>query len=314
MNNCVPPALYDYANKWINQENPNTIHVKNTAMERYFTRYLLQKAMSVFKWALPKTWASDYFKYVLYCWGWIAVVNTDKFGIICQQCGLRGYDVFYRPTNAVIVNPLLRGMLEPKIDVQCTVLKLQPDYGNIMDLVTYYADLMTLVTEAIAVTAFNTKNAYVFAAGNNGIAESIKKMYDNIASGNPAVVVDKKLFDTNNGKMMMEVFGDGKQSTIINELISALRYLEQQYDRDIGLPSTPTSNKERDLVDEVRTSTINSVSKVGMWLQLLQEDCEKTRRMFGIDISVDWRVPPTITTGGDNNASNNEPVCNVPVG
>jgi hypothetical protein len=100
--------------------------------------------MSVFEWQIPPTWSKDYFLYVLYCWGFMAIINTDKFGVIPQACGLQGYDVFYRPTHAVIVNPLLTGMKTPRIDKQCVLMRLQPDYGGIMDMVTYYSDMMAL--------------------------------------------------------------------------------------------------------------------------------------------------------------------------
>ena len=294
--NSGPPLYYDYLNAVNGTTMPSTVHVTNTALSAYFRRYLLQKIMSVFTWTLPDTWAADYFKYVLYVYGYIAVVNTDLYGVICQQCGLRGYDIFYRPTNAVIANPLIRNTLEPRIGRQCTLIKLQPDYGSVMDLVNYYSDLFALLATGVGVTALNSKNNYVFAAQNPQIAESIKKMYDKLASGEPAVVVNKKLFDESTGKLNMEMFGGGSQSTIINDLLLAMTTIENMCDRDIGLPVMPSNNKERDIAGEVRNNNVNSTSLVSMWLAELQKSCAQTREMFGIDIDVDWRSPPE--TGG----------------
>ena len=135
------PYYYDYINKQNSTVKPSTVHIHNTGLSMFFKRYLLQRAISVFKWKLPETWSKDYFLYSLYCWGYVAIVNTDKFGVIPQACGLSGYDVFYQPTNAIIANPLLRGTLQPKIGKECTLIKLQPDYGNVMGLVDYYGDL-----------------------------------------------------------------------------------------------------------------------------------------------------------------------------
>ena len=109
------PASYDYINAANAAVSPSTVHCRNTALSQYFRRYLLQKAMSLYKWKLPEHWSKNYFLYVLYCWGYIAVVNTSKFGVIPQGCTLTGYNVFYQPTNAIITNPLLRGNLEPRI-------------------------------------------------------------------------------------------------------------------------------------------------------------------------------------------------------
>ena len=42
------PIFYDYQNAIISQTTPNTVHVKNVGLTRFFQRYLLQKAISVF--------------------------------------------------------------------------------------------------------------------------------------------------------------------------------------------------------------------------------------------------------------------------
>ena len=78
------PETYDYINMYNASFSPSTVHVKNVALQRFFRRYLFQKAISVFEWKLPKTWNRDYFLYVLYAWGYIGVVETNKYGVICQ--------------------------------------------------------------------------------------------------------------------------------------------------------------------------------------------------------------------------------------
>lgn len=158
------PYYYKYINAETSQVTPSTVHVKDSGLCRYFTKYLLQKAMSVFEWDLPETWNKDYFLYVLYCWGYVAVINTDKFGVIPQGCGLKGYDVFYAPTHAVIANPLLSGILEPRIGTQCELLKLQPDFSGILDLVGHYAEQMALASQSVSVNLLNSKLSYVFTA------------------------------------------------------------------------------------------------------------------------------------------------------
>ena len=85
------PAEYDYINYYNAQMDPSTVNIKNTAVNRYFVKYLIQKAISVFEWKLPPLWAKNYFLYSLYCFGFVAVVETDKLGVIPQACGLRGY-------------------------------------------------------------------------------------------------------------------------------------------------------------------------------------------------------------------------------
>lgn len=286
------PFFYDHANAMVSQVTPNTVHVKNVGLTRFFQRYLLQKAISVFKWNLPENWSRDYFLYVLYCWGFIAIVNTDKFGVIPQGCGLKGYNVFYQPRSAIIQNPLLSGTLEPVIGKQCTLLKLQPDYGGIMDLVSFYAQEMALASEAIDVNLLNSKLSYVFTASNKNAAESLKKLYDRIASGEPAVVIDKNLYN-DDGSVSWEAFQQNVgQNYIASDLLSDMRKIEAEFDTKIGIPNANTDKKERLITDEVNSNNVETRNLPELWLESLQHGCKEANAMFGINISVDWRNEP----------------------
>ena len=104
------PASYEEINLYNGSFSPSTIHCKDTGLQRYFRKYLLQKAMSVYKWKLPETWDKDYFLYSLYGYGYIAVIDTEAFGVIPQWGAVGGYNVFYHPTYVMIANPLLPAM------------------------------------------------------------------------------------------------------------------------------------------------------------------------------------------------------------
>lgn len=300
------PYYYNYINAETSQVTPSTVHVKDSGLCRYFTKYLLQKAMSVFEWDLPETWNKDYFLYVLYCWGYVAVVNTDKFGVIPQGCGLKGYDVFYAPTHAVIKNPLLSGILEPRIGTQCELLKLQPDFSGIQDLVGHYAEQMALASQSVSVNLLNSKLSYVFTAKTKALAESLKKMYDQIASGEPAVVIDSRLKNAADCEETWKAFEQNVGGNyIVTNLLADLRKIEAMFDTEIGIPNANTDKRERLIQDEVNANNIETYSKCAMWLENLQEACQKVNRMFGLSISVDWRDIPMM--GGEPDASNVEP-------
>lgn len=283
------PFLYDYVNMASSSVQPSGIHVNNTGLNRYFQRYLMQKAISVFEWNIPETWAKNYFLYVLYSWGYIAVFETDRYGVIPQGCGLRGYDIFYQPTHATISNPLLKGIIQPRIGKQCEIIKLQPDYNGIMDIVNYYSNLMALVTETLGTNLLNTKLSYIFGAENKAQADSFKKMFDEVASGKPAVFVDKNLFDDNGKPKWFTFENDLKQNYLGDELLTALRKIDAMFDNDIGIPNANTDKKERLIVDEVNANNFETRSKCELWLESLKDGCEKVNNMFGIDLSVDWR-------------------------
>lgn len=294
------PYYYNYINAETSQVTPSTVHVKDSGLCRYFTKYLLQKAMSVFEWDLPETWNKDYFLYVLYCWGYVAVVNTDKFGVIPQGCGLKGYDVFYAPTHAVIANPLLSGILEPRIGTQCELLKLQPDFSGILDLVGHYAEQMALASQSVSVNLLNSKLSYVFTAKTKALAESLKKMYDQIASGEPAVVIDSRLKNAADGEETWKSFEQNVGGNyIVTDLLADLRKIEAMFDTEIGIPNANTDKRERLIQDEVNANNIETYSKCAMWLENLQDACKRVNDMFGLSISVRWREIPMIGGGAD---------------
>ena len=294
------PYYYNYINAETSQVTPSTVHVKDSGLCRYFTKYLLQKAMSVFEWDLPATWNKDYFLYVLYCWGYVAVINTDKFGVIPQGCGLKGYDVFYAPTHAVIANPLLSGILEPRIGTQCELLKLQPDFSGILDLVGHYAEQMALASQSVSVNLLNSKLSYVFTAKTKALAESLKKMYDQIASGEPAVVIDSRLKNAADGEETWKSFEQNVGGNyIVTNLLADLRKIEAMFDTEIGIPNANTDKRERLIQDEVNANNIETYSKCAMWLENLQDACKRVNDMFGLSIAVRWREIPMIGGGAD---------------
>lgn len=283
------PIYYNYINAANSQISPSTVHVRNSALAMYFRRYLLQRAMSVFKWTAPDYWNMDYFKYILYCWGYIAIINTNEFGVIPQQCSLGGYNVFYAPTYAIIANPKLKGILQPTIDKQCTIIKLQPDYGGILDMVYYYADQLALCGEAVAMNIQNSKLGYVVGARSKVIAEAIKKAFDMIMQGEPLAVYDKEL--AGEDSPLFDTFCQNlAQNFIAQDISETMRRIENEFCTRIGINNTNTDKAERMVVDEVNANNEEVHTLADMWLESLKESCRKTRELFLLDdFDVDWR-------------------------
>lgn len=294
------PFLYDYQGVDTNAKNPAGVVVTNSHLSRYFQRQLLQKAISVFRWEMPKNWADNYTLFSLYCFGYVAVAKTDKFGVIPQHCTLSGYDVFYRPNTAIISNPLIS--YKPlTIGKNCELLRLQPDYGGILDTVRLYADLMALCVQAASVNLLNSKLSYVFFADNSAMAQSFKKLMDEIEGGKPAVVADSKLKNTN-GSINMEMLQQNVKTNFITpELLVCLRNISNMFATEIGLPNANTDKRERLITDEVNANNAETSGKADMWLEQLQKDCEKVRAMFPEieTLSVDWRYKPNVGGVGD---------------
>lgn len=287
------PAMYGEIDLYNSSFSPSTVHVKNTMLQRYFRKYLLQKAISVFKWKLPEEWDEDYFKYVLYGLGYIAVLNTRSFGVICQGGALGGYNLYYRPSYIMITNPLLKETITADIDVDCAIIKLQPDYSSIMDIVGYYADQMALASEALGLNLVNVKTGVIFGAKDKTQAESFKKMYDKLNGGDPAVFIDKNLLDDQGKPNWMPFVQNLTQQYISDKILADIRKIESMFDTEIGIPNNSNSEKaERLIVDEVNANNVETATRCELWLESIRKGIKKANSMYGLELSVDWRVNP----------------------
>ena len=287
-----PPFDYQTLNYYNASRSPSTVHVKNTALRRFFRKYLFQKAISVFKWNIPEEWDKDYFLYTLYGLGYIAVINTDQYGVICQGGALGGYNLYYRPSYIIITNPLIRGSITANLDRDCALIKLQPDYGNIMDLVGYYADQMALASESLGINMLNVKSGTVFGAESKAKAESYKKMYDTLSDGDPAVVIDKKLLDEQGKPTWFPFTQHIKESYVVTDILSDMRKIESMFDTEIGIPNANTDKRERLITEEVNANNVETSSRCELWLETLRKGINKANQMYNLSLSVDWRVKP----------------------
>lgn len=284
------PIEAQYINSFESSYKPSTIHAKDTALAAYFRKYYLQRAMSVFKFTgIPETWSENLFLYTLFGAGFGGVFNTDKFGVVFNPVGLRGFDVNYQPTNIVVANPLLKGIKEPRIGVDCSVIRLQPNYSGIMDIVNMYANLSAMCVESMLVNLVNSKVAYMAEAPDKATAETYKKAFDQIQEGNPFVVTRGKSTGADEAPGLNLFFQNVGQNYICNELHLTQRKLEQDFDRWIGIPTANTEKRERLTDDEVNIGGVETRACVDVWFDTLSMDIEKTNDMFGLNLGVDFR-------------------------
>lgn len=299
VNSNGAPFDYQTLNYYNSQRSPSTVHIKNTRLRRYFRKYLFQKAISVFKWNLPEEWDKDYFLYTLYGLGYIAVIDTDQYGVICQGGALGGYNLYYRPSYIIITNPLIKGTITANLDRDCALIKLQPDYSSIMDIVGYYADLMALASESTGINLLNVKSGTVFGAQNKAQAESYKKMYDTLSDGDPAVVIDKTMLDDQGQPTWFPFTQHLKESYVVTDLLSDMRKIEAMFDTDIGIPNANTDKRERLITDEVNANNVETATRCELWLESIRKGIDKANDKYNLSLSVDWRVKPVIDPVGE---------------
>ena len=308
------PYFYDVVNLAQSSVQPGEIHSQNTGLVYFFRRYLMERAMSVFRWKMPKDWEPAYVGFCVFGIGFVAIINTDKFGIIPQHGTLGGRGVFYQPTHVCIANPLINSAVMPRINRDCALIRLRPDYGGIMDLINDYAEAMALTSELFSLNTLNSRLSFIFGAKDKRAAESYKKGMDELYSGKPLTVLDKSLLGDNGEPSWQLLLQNVGQNYVAGEALENLRRLECKFDNEIGIPANlATQKKERTISAEVEANDVETYTRAALWLENLQEGCERARKMFGIELSVDWRVDPMKSFGEEENSNvgNTEPAGNA---
>jgi len=254
--------------------------------------------INVFKFTLPDEWDEDYFKYVLFGMGYIPVLYTNEFGVIPQYGTAGGYNQFFEPDFVIISNELLpdESSRELKIGRDCEVVRLAPDWGGAGDLIGFYAAKMALCSQSIDINLINSKVAFVFGAKSKAQAEAFKKMYQDIASGEPAVVIDKSLF-SEEGEAQWQLFSQNLKNTyLVSDIVSDMRKIEEEFDTKIGIPNANTDKRERLNTDEVNANNVETSIIAEGWLNSIRSGFEKIKKLYpGVNCSVDWRVKPNVT-------------------
>ena len=274
---------------------PSTFHGEDNKLTQYNFKYLFQRALSVFDFNIPEDWEKNFFLNTLYGIGYLIVLNTEEFGKICQFGNIYGYDLYYQPAFATVVNPLFteKGIGNKYSDLRiwkdCALLRLSPNYKGIYDICRYYAELLATAETSLHVNLLNTKFSYIFGAQNKQQAETLKRMYDNIASGESAVFIDKSLYDENGNLSVATLTQDVASVYIGGNLLNDIRNVLNDFDSMVGIPNSNLQKKERLIVDEANMNNFETKALCYVWKEMLDRDIERINKMYDLNLDVKFR-------------------------
>ena len=274
------PYYYTYENVIDSSIVPSEVHTRDNIIFRYFNNYLFQRAISVFDFQLPE---------------YLGIIKGEQYGDwIPQMVSLYGHDIYYQPTNLIVTNPYAPELSNTdynryKIGRNCEIIKIQPNFHSIADIIGLYSDMLALSLEGISMNLINSKLAYIFGTDKKSVAEAFKKMYDMIQSGTPAVVVSKELFNKETGELNVTMFQQNPDVYNMSDRLADFRKVLNMFDTEIGIPSVNYEKKERLLVDEINANNVETESLSDIWLETLQDSIEKVNALTGLQLQVSKR-------------------------
>lgn len=290
------PLNYDQINVLAGSYNPSPVKAYNNKTFAYWERSLFQRACSVVVSELPEDWTGtvkDFLYYCLFRFGYLPIFERPEVGFTFQPAGLSGYDWYYQPTTAIVSNPLLTESLELKIGKDCELLKLTPDFIGVWDIISYYAEKLSTLDNAINMSLINNKFAFILGARNKVAGQALKKMLDKINKGEPAVIYDMKLLNDPTDKeepfQVWERKGSLKDSYLTTEQLQDFQTIINSFDAEIGIPTIPYQKKERMVTSEADSRQNDSKARATIWIECLQSSADKVKKLYP-DITLNFKL------------------------
>lgn len=287
------PLNYDQINNINGHIQPSMLKYCNSITYAYWQRSLYQRTISTidFK-GLPDTWEGavrDFFYWCIFSYGYVGVFDTDEFGLSFQPGALYGFDFYYQPTEFIVANPKLNKRFTIHKDTE--LIRLCPDYRGIWDIISYYAMLLSALDSGINMSIINNKFAYLIGAKNKPAAESLKKIFDKINAGEPAVIFDNNLLpqdpDSKEEPWSFLERSNLKESYLTTDQLMDRSTLLSSFDAEIGIRSVPYQKKERLVTAEAESREQDSTARLEVWKATLDSSLELVNKMFNTSISAE---------------------------
>lgn len=276
------PVAYDDLKRQFFAARPRDVDGVANASTWYYTRRLLRQLYGRFKFGMPEEWPLDYFMSNLFVGGEICITDTAA-GVIPLRCGHSGINMYNEPTECIIANPVL-GEMRRTIGENCALVRINPDYSGVMDIINRYAVLLAMCDSSIAVTLMNSKVTFIGMSSSKAQANTMKKMYDKLSMGEPAVFVNGDAVNKENFW-----FNNAKQNFVGEEVKRLQRMIQNDFLTEIGLNNANTDKRERLLDSEVNANNEEIKCNVQIWLDNIREGFKVARNLYGLDLSVELR-------------------------
>lgn len=282
------PLNYEQLNVIESTYFPNTVKPYNNMVFDFWTRSLFQRACSTLEIGVPEIWKKhlNLMYWVLFGRGYVGMGEMPELGKWFNPVTVSGISFYYEPVNAILTNPVLKEREGRTLTIgkDVEILKLTPDWMGIFDVIFYYAEKLASMDCAINTAIINTKFSYIVAGKNKAAAETLKKIFDKISRGEPAVFFDGKLANdpTSKDEPWQALFRDSlKNNYIITDLLRDFQTILNDFDCEVGIPTIPYEKKERMVTSEAESRQIDATSRSVIWYDELSRTMEICNEFMG---------------------------------
>lgn len=278
--------------------SPSMVKAYNNATYAYWERSLFQRAVSRIQTTLPDNWEGSRRDFLLFCLlklGYVFVSYADNLGYWFNPGTLYGIDFYYQPTEFIMANPRaqeLKLQNRYKLHEEGELLKFMPDYMGIFDIISYYAEKLSALDNAINMSIINNKFAFILAAKNKATAEALKKILDKINKGEPAVFIDKMIANDPTDKESPWQFIELqklKDNYITDKQLIDFQTILNAFDAEIGINTVPYQKAERFVSAEANARMVDSQARIITAIECLKSSVKDIKKLYP-DITLDFNL------------------------
>lgn len=291
--------------------SPSMVKAYNNATYAYWERSLFQRAVSRIKATLPDNWEGSRRDFLLFCLlklGFVFVSQSDSLGYWFNPGSLYGIDFYYQPTEFILANPRINELgLKSRYQLHSEgeLLKFMPDYQGIFDTISYYAEKLSALDNAINMSIINSKFAFILAAKNKATAEALKKVLDKINKGEPAVFVDKALMNDPNSAdtpwQLLEI-QKLKENYITDKQLIDFQTILNAFDAEIGINTVPYQKAERFVSAEANSRQTDSQARILTAIECLQSSVKDIKKLYP-DIKLNFSLREEAAQDGNSESN-----------
>ena len=255
---------------------------RNNATYLQYYMHLAELAMSMFEWKnLPDTVDARFLELTLFEDGQIVFFKDEELGYLCLQCAVNGgFNVYRIPTNrrAYAVNGYQKNLTEnDSVIIYNNFLRT-----NSMLDVRNFAERLYNIDRAIDVNINAQKTPILIKCDEQQRLTMLNtyQQYD----GNQPVIFGDKALNTN----AFQVLNTGAP-LVADKLYTLKTQLWNECLTYLGISNINVQKKERLITDEVTRNQGGTIASRYARLEARRHACDQINRMFGLNVSCDYR-------------------------
>ena len=278
----------------------HSANTNNKTFHQYYNR-LTEMSVSMFEWKnLPETVDPRWLELCLFTDGMSVFFKDDVMGFLALRCMIGGrLNVYQIPTmrNAYASNGYHR-----QLDEKNSVIIFNNFlHTNSMLDVEMFSKRLYNLDRAIDVNANAQKTPILIQCDENQRL-TLKNLYMKYEGNEPFIFADSGMNSDN-----LKVLTTGAPY-VADKLYSLKTQIWNEALTYLGISNVNFSKKERLISDEVTRQNGGTIASRYSRLEMRRKACEEINRMFGLDISCDFRADFRVMDGDDIEDFTNESI------